>query len=111
MVNRVQRSKRRKQQAINIAGLYGAILLLTIMFRERALLLGLVHIALAGWFGYLYISKQVLGLLLYGLASAITLIGLMIGGAYFGALWFLAVLLTGLGLLNTVNQSHNKAII
>lgn len=76
--------RRRKQQALNLAGIYGAFLLVTLVFRPHAALLGLSHVVFAGWFGYLYIGRQGLGFLLYGIASALILIGLVTDGAYFG---------------------------
>ena len=94
-----------------MAGIYGTVLLATLVFRTQATLLGLFHVVFAGWFGYLYISRQVLGFLLYGIASVLILIGLVLGGAYFGILWFTAAIMTVFGLLNTINQSRTKNIL
>ena len=103
--------KRRKHEAVNLAGIYGAALLATLVFRPQATLLAVVHVVFAGWFGYLYISKQVLGFLLYSAASGLILIGILLGGAYFGLLWFTGAILTFFGLLNTLNQARTKNIL
>ena len=103
--------KRRRQQALNLAAIYGAFLLATLVFRPQGTLFGLFHVVFAGWFGYLYISRHILGFLLYGVASALVLIGIMLGGAFFGVLWFTGAILTFFALLNTINQARVKNIL
>jgi len=111
VISKDERIRRRRQQALNLAGIYGAFLLATLVFDQQATLLGLLHIVLAGWFGYLYISRQVLGFLLYSMASGLILLGLIFGGVVFGVTWFTGAILTMFGLLNTVNQSRIKSIL
>lgn len=111
VIRKDNRVKRRKHEAVNLAGIYGSFLLATLIFRPQATLLGVFHVVFAGWFGYLYVTKQVLGFLLYSVASGLILIGLLLGGAYFGLLWFTGAVLTFFGLLNTINQARTKKIL
>lgn len=105
------RVRQRRQQAVSVAAIYGAFMLATLVFRQQSMLLGTLHLVFAFWFGYLYHDRDILGFLLYGISSGAVVLGLLIGGPLFGALWFGGAILTLFGLLNTVNRSKTRKIL
>lgn len=91
--------------------MYGVFMLATLVFHQHTMLLGTLHLVFAFWFGYLYHARDVLGFLLYGLSSGAVVLGLLIGGPFFGGLWFVGAFMTLFGLLNTVNRSRTRKIL